>query len=303
MADKKTVLKNKVVELVVIEKRPNSVMRSGADVSLLKGSSRSFQLAKDTNGFLIDPLTKEERDELESILGFDLSIYTKNTDMNPKANYWISHRSARIKLTRTSDDLESATIKLNLADPIDFIRYKICLVSPKVANNWTERGDPNYIYALRDVADLDTEIKNKIDKEDTVLEYLFANKKSKKKMFNLLRLYGAEELPKNIKYDNHTANWMYTQLRNLTHNLRHVNGLYAIISIEDNLLDDRIFLEDAISCGIVSKFGSEYKLSGGGTLGYTERDVIVHLNKPEYQNTRLQIEEAVNIYFKTKKTE
>ena len=119
----KSPLLEKKVELVIIEKRPNAIMKSGADVSLLKGSSRSFRLAKDNNGFLRDPLSKEEREYLESILGFNLSIYAKNSPEDK--NYWITHRSSRIKLTRTGDDLESATIEFDLTDPIDFIRWKI----------------------------------------------------------------------------------------------------------------------------------------------------------------------------------
>lgn len=297
----KTVLKNKTVELVLIEKRPNTIMKSGADVTLLKGGSRSFRLTKDLNGFLVDPLTKDERTELEEILGFDLSIYKKNTAMNPKANYWISHRSSRIKLTRSSDELESATIKLNLRDPIDFLRYKICLVHPKVANKWAERNNPNFIYALRDVEDLDKEMKATVDTEDAVLEYLFEHKKSHKKMFDLLRLYGAEELPKDIQFKKQNANWMYTQLRSLTKTKKHIDGLYNIISLDEKVIEQKTFLEDAISCGMITRYGSEFKLSGGGTLGYSAGEVISYINKAEYQNTKFKIQDAIDIYFDNKK--
>ena len=145
MAQIKNCLLDKKVQLVPIPKPHTHWIKKAdgtvdvSEATMMTSTSRSIVLPmKLSTGRLVDPLTDSERTFLEKKLGIDLDVNAKED------NFW-SSREATIRIHKTSRDLNSATLEFNLNDPYEYILYKICLVSGRVANSWEERGKRPHI--------------------------------------------------------------------------------------------------------------------------------------------------------------
>jgi hypothetical protein len=97
---------------------PKHVLAGGMAESAIK----TFVVPRLTSGLLVDVLTKNEKNYLEYIMGLEpnsLSIY-KKVD-----NFWDDSNSQGVNKVR----LTKQDTFLNLADPEDYIRYKILLAN------------------------------------------------------------------------------------------------------------------------------------------------------------------------------
>lgn len=97
---------------------PKHVLAGGMAESAVK----TFVVPRLTSGLLVDVLTKNEKNYLEYIMGLEpnaLSIY-KKVD-----NFWDDSNSQGVNKVR----LTKQDTFLNLADPEDYIRYKILLAN------------------------------------------------------------------------------------------------------------------------------------------------------------------------------
>ena len=227
MSKNKSCLLDKIVQIVPIEKAGNTWIKNkfgAVDVSeatMMTGASKSIRIPINGNtGRLIDPLTSEEREFLEEELKEDLNINKKED------NFWL-HKDRAVKLHKTSRDLKSATVELNLLRAYDFIMYKIALASPRVAKSWDERFNrAEYEFVIKDLNAEFVENKSFIDKQDFVLEFLLKHKSNREKLRGLLRIYGGtENIPRGISEDSKT-DFIYNELRNLSREKKSVKSLY-----------------------------------------------------------------------------
>lgn len=290
-------LKNQIVEIALILKKPNAIVNTGEDAVLLKGCSIEIIPDVDDNSNIKAVLTKEEQEFLENYLGLlpnDLSVYKKQD------NFWINNRNSKLVFTRTGASLESATIKLNLLDPYDFIKYKVALGSRYVSPKWSSRYDnPDWKFSIRRSDDETEELNIKVNKEAIVMAYLLEHKKSKLKLFNLIRLFHTK-INKSIKNFSfkQSADFMFNQLWVYTKVNNELDVLYNFITMKDEDRLDEVFLINALGSGAIVQNGAIYRLSSGGIVGYSKQEVIDFFKSKENQQTKLIVTSQIEEFYK-----
>lgn len=296
----KSPLLNKKVKIALVQQSPSTLYKDKNQATLLTGASKDFACPLNQYGTLIDPLQDWERAYLENLLGIDLSIHTRNTPDNPNANFWTTKKSKLI-LRKSTKNIESATITLDLNDPFQFMIYKVALINDRVANSWDERYKKGrgYEFVIKDgEVELEEEL-SYLEMEDTVLGYLLKNKKSKKKLFDLIRLYGSDKNAGLIKFES-SIDFLYNEVRKFTRIKSEVKKLYKIISLGEKDIFTKVFLADAVTVGIVEKRGREYRLMGGDKIGSNDLEAVSYLEDPVNQSIKLRIQETVETFYKNK---
>lgn len=291
-AKMKSCLINKKIVLSLIEKPTTSLYKESGDSTLLIGATMCIKLPQNEFGSLKECLTDEERENLESIIKTDLSIYS-----DKGKEFWNS-KLATIILKRTTKDLKDAELILDLSKPYDYIKYKIALVSHRVAKSWDERHENGeYSAVIKDGESEFIDTIKKVEKEDAVLQYLFSIKSSKRKMYNLIRLYGDTKLSVVVTM-NSSLELMYTTLREICKSTKGINGLYPLVTVDEKELVMQILIADAVTVGMIEKRGWEYRLKGGEKIGGNVEETSAYLIDKNNQATRIKIEQEIEKYYK-----
>jgi len=291
---------NKKIQIALIEQSPNSLHKDKSQATLLTGASKDFACPINQYGTLVDPLTNDEKLYLENLLGINLSIHTKNTPTDPHANFWTTKKSKLI-FRKTSKNIASATITLDLKDPFQFMLYKVALINPRVAKSWDERYTKGKIYefVIKDGAvELEEEL-SYLEIDDEVMSYLLKHKKSKKKLFDLYRLYGSDKNSGAINFDS-SIDFLYNELRKISRVKSEVKKLHKITSLGEKDIFNKVFLADAVTVGLIEKRGREYRLMGGDKIGSSEIEASIYLDEPKNQSIKLRIKEAIETFYKNK---
>lgn len=290
----------KKITLSIIQRNSSSLYKDPSMGTLSTRAAKSFVVPLDSIGNLVNPLNENEQAFFEDLLGLDLNPYIISTPDNPKANFWVNNKATRVILRKQTKNLSSADRILDLSKPYDYIAWKIALINPRVANSWKERNDTlEYEFVLKDgEVQLNDELEF-TQIEDKVNEYLLKHKGSKKKLFDLLRLYGVENLAKEIKYDSPTE-WLYNELRKLARRTKDIKKLHALIDLGETDVYMKVLIADAVTAGILDKRPHEYRLMGGESLGSNESDIISYLQEPKNQSLKKSFELQIEEYYKSK---
>jgi len=273
-------LPNKTVRLVPVIKRDRFMGVTDHDGSFMfTGCSQSFVLPYSSRmKRLIEPLTKEERVYLESELKLNL-------DINQKDNFYFTHR---IEIKKVSTDLASLYLEFNLANPLDYLEYKILLKVPVVAPTWAERNaNPMYEWALQDLGE---EFEQKVSLGELKQRaYTHMNKivDSKSALYDLIRVYG-----KNVS-ENASIDEMKSMLYDIIETPKTLRQLTSVLKDKD--FEHKLFLDKAVRLGqIVRKGTTKYALVSGDVIGNTLRETIDFIkdrgNDVIVQSIRDQIE-------------
>jgi hypothetical protein len=291
----KSPLLNKKIVIALVKRSQTSLHQDENIGTLVTGGEKSFMTPVDKRGNLVDPLTSDERTYLEDLLGIDLNPYNE-----PKKNFW-SSKKAIVKLRKPSYNTESANLTLDLSKPYDFIFYKIALVSPRVAKSYADRfnrGEYEFV-----ILDGDVELEEELGytaKEDAVQEYLLKNKNSKKKLFDLLRMYGIEKANKQVTYDN-SAEWIYNELKKASRKKSEIEKLFKLVSLGEKDISSKIFLADCVTNGLVDKRGFEYRLSGGDKISNNEEEAIRWFEDKRNASVKARFEQIIEDYYEKHK--
>jgi len=286
-------LKNKIIKIAPIEKKGNDSIKDPSEATMLTRSSRSIVTPIDQRGVIIQPLEDWERAYFEKVLKIDLNHLEKD----PYKNFWAS-KQATLFFRKTTRNINSATLFLDLSKPYDYILYKIALISPRIANSWSERYQRGeYSFVIIDDNDRREEEIAYNSIEDYVLEKILANKHSKKYLFDILRLYGSNKLTKAITVKT-PVEVLYNEIKKLARNKKDVRGLYGVMKMDKKDFDFTVFVEDAISYGFIEIRGNEYTLKGGQTIAYSKEEAITYFKNPENQSIKLQIEGQIRAKLK-----
>lgn len=284
----KSPLMNKKVKITPIQKKANNSIKDPSEATMLTRTSRSIMTPINQYGVLVQPLEDWEREYLEKLLKIDLNHLVDD----PYENFWAS-KKAKLEFKKTTRNINSANIILDLSKPYEYILYKIALVNPRVANSWKERynrGEYDFV-----IIDGNAQVEEEIsfnEKEDHVLETLLENKLNKKYLLDLLRLYGSDKLSRAVNL--HTdRDILYNEAKRLARNRKDLFGLYDIMKMNDSDFRHKIIVEDAILFGLIEVRGNEYKLKGGQIIGYHKDEVINYFQKPENQSIKKQIESKI----------
>jgi len=277
---------NKKITLSLIPKRKNSVIQDDSEATQLTGTSISIGCPIGRSGALVNPLTREEQKALEELLGIDLNPY------KTKDNFYNNDRRARLIFKKTHTNISSADVVLDLNDALDYIRYKIAKISPLVANTWGERHEPQYKVVIKDEADIIAEKVSKVEKESTVFEYIITNKTHRKKLFNLATMFGRGKLTSIIDKDT-PLEQIYTTLFNTAKTNSGLTGLYNIIQLSDEEVENRLKVLLGVDLGVIIQKGDNFYTQGGTVLGYSLKEAAATLTKAEYNNINLRITTSI----------
>jgi len=224
---------------------------------------------------LVQILTRDEQAFFEKELFLnagDLSIYKK------KDNFW---HTFRIKLNKDG-------LPLDLADPIDNLKWRVLIVEPRCAPSWEQRyASGAYTFAIKD-EEIETEVKvAKANKRKDAYKFLGKIENSREKMRNVLRVYGSDP-GKSVK-----TKVLYTKIDELIEDDKTLDRLLTVIN--DPHFGMRIFLEDAVRCGAIEKKETRYYLPGGDKIGGTILETMDWLKDSINQDIYLKIKNHIEL--------
>lgn len=291
----KSPLINKKIKIALIKKNQSSVFPDENTGTLAIGGKKSFMCPVDSRGNIVEVLSDDERAYLESILKVDLNPFNEAA-----SNFWASKKAMCI-LRKPTYNTDSATITLDLSKPYDFILYRIAQNNPRVAPTFAKRHDKaDYEFVIMDgEVELEEEL-SFTNKEDVVQEYLLKNKNSKKKLFDLLRMYGIEKVSGKVTLDN-TTEWIYNELKKATRKKSEIEKLYNLISLGEKDISSKVFIADCIMLGLVEKRGFEFRLSGGDKISNNEEEAITWFEDKRNTSTKLRFEQMIDDYYEKHK--
>jgi hypothetical protein len=257
------------------------------EASMYSETKRSLVTPINTKGYIIDPLTKEEKEFFTKELNISFDVYK-----DPLTCFW-STEQARLTFEKKGMSAETAGVTLDLNDTIDYLLYKMALSNPRVAKNWKDRFNPNFEFVIKD---LDSEEKEEIDfgkMRLDVMSYIVENKSNYKALYDLLRLYtGASAIKKKVGQNNSTE-WLASELGKLVENKRSVTVLYELLKLNPAELSLKIFIEDAIEVGAIRKKGNEFEIEGVETPFYQKSEVADFINDKKNQAIKLRIKSLI----------
>ena len=228
-------------------------------------------------------LTNEEKDFLEEALGLDynaLSVYKKED------NYWDNYR-VRIG---TKDGLH-----LNLADPEDYIRYKVLLansdlVAPSVKER-IERPKATYLYEIVRETEETTLENAKMDATMASYKEFGKIESDLDTMRVLCELLDSRPYGQNNKPD---------FFRSRINALIQADPKTFLNAITDPMLHTKVIIRRATELGKIGKRGDYYYLAADGsplcetgenpTLAIAAR----YLNSPAHQDVKFLLESEVD---------
>jgi hypothetical protein len=185
-------------------------------------------------------------------------------------------------------------VQLDLNNPSDALMYRVILKNPRFATSVTELGIAERIYHIvneNEVKEKESELGAKKDKAN---DYMYKIKKTKKTMYDTLRLLG-KKVDKEA-----TAEWMKSELYKIIDEVtvtKGVAGLDKFITVmEDPTSDLKLFVMDAIDSKDITTDKVGYKLTDSGKfLGKKFEEVVDYFTSkdPSIQETKLIIQERL----------
>lgn len=299
---KSCLIPGKKIQILPINKGGTNFIADAEQSTMLRGTSKSLRLPIDqTTGNYVDPLTIEEREYLEDVLGVNLNIFSKD-DLGYNNSFY-SDKKAVIKFKKKGFKLITATITLDLGKPYDYLLYKIALTNSRVGKTWADRVNPKYDFVIKDEGSELAEEMALNKKEDIVIKYLYSIENNHKALYDLIRLYGIHGT-RNVKVNKTSSSeWLYNELKKVTKTAKGIRDLYNIVSISNESpvkLYDMVLIQDALECGILQRNGLEVRLRGGEIIAHSLEDAISYLNQLENKNTKLRVSQEVEKFLNNK---
>lgn len=296
---------NKTVKIRPVPIKTGLIVRSHDNPEIaesnsiwLTGTSRSIICPLDgRTSRLINPLTEKERFFLEDILGVNL-------DVNQQKDNFLMDELCRIQVIKDMDDLSITYTELDLSNPIDYIKYKICQVSPLVAlgKQKAYRGDQMF-YIDDEVEEIIVEREdNKL--EDECMKYLYSIEERLDKLYNFLRTFHftyrtSKIVPKDAKID-----WIYNEIKNLIKDRSQrakVHELVTMVKKDEAAFETKILIQDALSIGELIYYpnASEYRLPDSAeAIGKSLKEVETFLKNPAQQMLKERIKNQIKLQLK-----
>lgn len=157
--------------------------------------------------------------------------------------------------------LDKDGMELDLSNPSDALIYRIIKVNPKFAKSEDEKDVPECEYMLVDADAEEQMITVKAEIKDKAMDYMYAIKKSKKKMYETLRLLGKKPDPAA------STDWYKTELYKIldqTGNTPGVTGVKQFLEVmEDTTSENKMFVLNAIDNEEIVQATEGYRLADG----------------------------------------
>lgn len=285
-------LRNEVVTIKHIPKQtghvkdPKHVLFGG----MSENASRVFTVPLLRSGALADVLTKKEKEYLEYIMGLEpnaLSVYKKVN------NFWETANTEGVSTVT----LHKHDNKLNLADPIDYIKYKILLANKdKIAPSLEALQElPKATYEFVIVSDEDSYKKSSVRVNTKKQSYKEFGKIEDNKDILRMVIETIEGRP--------TASTVRIEtLQAKVDDLIQANAGLFLKTVTDPLLSTKVLIKKANEAGVISKRGDFYYVRADNTpLCNNGQDPTLsiaarYLNEPKHQELKFSIEAKVKEY-------
>lgn len=266
-----SILINKKIKVEPIIRPGKSWLGTGHDGEFMyTGSIRQYDLPIDKNTTQFKQiLNKEEQEFFEKKLQLKpgaLSFYDKEN------KFW---SELKIKVSKEG-------IKLDLSEPMDFLRWKVLLANVKeIAPSQNEKFDKNtYMFMLVDENYQVEERATKANKTKAAYKAYGNLTSSESKMRNFLRVWGKK--PSNGA----TREFMEAEIDKIIE--QSLDEFLAII--KDSNYEHRLFIEDALEAKALTKVGrTAYALPGGDKIGGSLQEAIDWIKDPKNSEEVLTI--------------
>lgn len=251
---------------------------------MAEGAIRKFTVPKLSSGMFVNVLTDNEKAYLEEVMGLEynaLSIY-KKVD-----NFWDDSNEGGISTVR----LTKGDNYLNLADPEDYIRYKILLANKDfIAPSLQELEDhPKRTYQFVIVQEGEETRNANKEMSATMQSYMeFGKIQDNVQMLRtIIEILDGRPTAKNTKPE-------FLQQR--VNKLIQADARLFLRVIKDSLLPTKVLIKRAIEGGLISNRGGMLYLKSDGTplCGDNEEPTLnvaaKFLSSPKHQELKLSLE-------------
>lgn len=259
---------------------PKHVLYGG----MAENAVKIFSVPRLNTGALVNVLTKDEKSYLEYIMGLEynaLSVYNKVD------NYW---ENTYVRLTKHDTFL-------NLADPEDYIKYKILLANKEfIAPSLQVLEDfpkETYQFVLMEEGE-ETKIANK-NMSTTMQAYMEYGKiqEDKNTLRVIIEILDGRPVASNTKIE---------FLQEKINKLIQANSKTFLRVIKDSLLSTKVLIKTAIEKGLISNRGGMLYTKVGDTTiplcGDNEEPTLniaaKFLNLPKNQELKFKLEAGIN---------
>ena len=251
---------------------------------MAENAVRTFVVPKLSSGMFVNVLTDNEKDYLEYIMGLEpnaLSIYRKND------NFWDDSNDVGISQVK----LRKQDNYLNLADPEDYIRYKILLANKDfIAPSLKILQDtPKATYQFVIIAEGEENKVAKSNMDATMQSYKeFGKIESDADTLRvIIETIDGRPLAPNVKLE-----FLQTKINNL---IQADSKLFLKV-ITDPYLSTKVLIKKSIEAGLISKRGNFLYLRSDNTplcdAGEEPTLSIAakYLNNPRHQELKFTLE-------------
>ena len=168
------------------------------------------------------------------------------------------------------------------------------LVSPKFAKDEDSKDNPECEFILIDKKNEEKVLTQKGEIKDRAMDHMYKLKKSKEKMYNVLRLLGKKPSK------DASIEWLRAELYSIIDENRNINGVVNIDdfnrTMEDPQSETKIFVLNAIDAEEIVHNNEGYRITTDKT--YLGRDIqgvydYFASNTPEVKEKKLVIEQRL----------
>ena len=241
------------------------------------------------SGTFKNVLTDDEKDYLEAALGLEvgaLNVYNKHD------NFWSNNTEGGISKVRLSKEGNI----LNLADPVDYIKYKILLankdlIAPSM-QELQDRPKATYRFVLISDTDVNTEAKAK----RTIKSRCYAEFGKIEDKADVVKTVIETITGKPL-----AANTKLEFLQNKAWELIEADPKIFLNVVQDKLLETKVLIQKCIEAGLISKRVNYLYLRSDNTPlceGGEEPVLSVaakYLNSPKRQELKLSLEAKLKV--------
>ena len=266
-------------ENAMIGNNPRHVLSGG----MAEGAFHKYTVPQLRNGQLMDPLTTEEKDYLEDIMGLEPNALSVFRTQN---NYWKNFQVT----------LQKADNYLDLSSPDDYIRYKVLLLNKNlIAPNLQTLQDypkATYEYVIIREEEEDTMGQRRISStKEAYMEYGKIENDAATLRLVIESITG-RPLAENTKL---------SKLQTTMDNILSTDAKTFLKVVKDPMLSTKVLIREAISAGAIYNRAGNLFLRDGNTPLCDSGDstlnvAAVYLNQPKNQELRLTIEAKVKAH-------
>jgi hypothetical protein len=246
MKDKESILEDKIVEVRAITRDGSYYTKDHDGGSIFTGATWSCNLpASIATNSLVKILDKDEQAWFEETLNKEpgeLNFYKRESP------FW---NSFTVKLTKEG-------IKLNLADPIDNLKYRVLKANKfSIAPSWDKRNeDARFRFALVEAGYEDIEINHRQDKIKRAFKAFGKIEDNSKKMKDVLRVFYGNS--KKVSQDA-SMEFLQAEINRLIESKETIDKFLAVT--ENPKFEITLLLEDAIESRSILRSGKNgYRL-------------------------------------------